>query len=170
MAEVPRDHAQFEAFYRAHRPLVFAVAMRLVRDPLDAEDVTQRVFLKAWARPGAFHGGNVESWLTTVTKNACIDDLRIASRESLQSSVPDRRSPACARSAEDEALALVMYASIERAVERLDCRTRAAVVAAFVDLQTHQVIADAAQLPLGTVKTRIRSGLTQLRRMLRDAS
>ncbi len=170
VAEIKDD---FELFYRQYRPLVYAVAFKIVRNALDAEDTVQTVFLKVWSRPGAYRGGNIESWLTTVTKNASLDCVRQSWRVSPFASADgyagrlspgeDLRTRDC-RAAEDEAVHRISVAAVMNALADLCPEQRAAIVAAFVKQQTHRGIADGSCLPLGTVKTRIRSGLAKLRR------
>ena len=167
--DLPHSQDGFDAFYTTYRSLVYAAAMKLIHDCSDAEDLVQVVFLKVWMSPDAFRGGNIESWLTTVTKNATLDRMRRQLRErqfAFETSVVRE----CAKSVEDEALGNVLQCAVACAIGELDEGRRAAMLAAFIENQTYSAIALASAIPLGTVKTRIRSGIAELRRRFREAS
>jgi RNA polymerase sigma-70 factor (ECF subfamily) len=164
MEGVPRAHDDFERFFLRYRPLVFSMARRILHDSHEAEDIVQRVFLTLWYRPHTFRGGNIESWLTTVTKNAAVDRLRRACRE--------RRSLQCdacvtdaADGPEEVVVDRMMCSAIADAVERMESARRASVHAILFDEQSHSAFAASQNIPLGTVKTRVRAGLAELRRL-----
>ncbi|GAC1391238.1 MAG: sigma-70 family RNA polymerase sigma factor [Vulcanimicrobiaceae bacterium] len=156
---IPQDACGFENFYRAHRPLVHALALKLLKNHEDASDVTQQIFLKLWHHPAAFRGGNIESWLSILSRNACIDLLR-------------RRRP-CApvefvdfagvNVVECAAIATSNREWIARAIRDLPDAEYEVLVAAFWHHLSHRAIARSSDLPLGTVKTRIRSAIRKLR-------
>ena len=75
------DAARFEAFVREYQDMVFAVALRLLANPAEAEDVSQTVFLKAFERfPQIGRSPTAGGWLKTVTTNACLNHLRSEER------------------------------------------------------------------------------------------
>lgn len=168
--DTPAAHGEFDRFYRTYRPLVYAVARQHVRGIVDADDVVQSVFLKVLSHPRAFRGGNIESWLTTVTKNASRDHMRKLRRESSCASFEGAGILPAASVSEEEALTRVLFATAERAIDQLDECRRSVIRAAFFEQQTYERVALNAGLPLGTVKARIRSGLLELRRRIGSTS
>ncbi|HEY8315134.1 MAG TPA: sigma-70 family RNA polymerase sigma factor [Candidatus Baltobacteraceae bacterium] len=158
------DPSAFELLYARYRPLVFGTALRVLRNPIEAEDVVQTIFLKAWLKPAAFRGGNIESWLTTVSKNCAIDVLRKRRHELGAIPIEMLRSSASAYDVEEAAILAVRVDRVRQAVSTLRSDQREVVMASFFDGDSHENIARTTALPLGTVKTRIRSGLMHLRR------
>ena len=157
--------ALFEELYCEHRRLVHSIALRMVGTYAEAEDITQQVFMKAWSRPGAFRGGNLAAWLTRLTHNLCVDNLRRRREVPLGQLAPETLaiSNVMQQTPEDEVVQEMTAGHIRRALALLGHKERVLVHAAFIDGETHDQIAKTATLPLGTVKTRIRSGLRHLR-------
>ncbi|HEY8297184.1 MAG TPA: sigma-70 family RNA polymerase sigma factor [Candidatus Baltobacteraceae bacterium] len=154
----------FDELYATYRSLVFGVALRVLRSSIEAEDVVQIIFLKAWMHPESFRGGNIESWLTTLAKNCSIDVLRKRRHELAALPMESLRLSASSNDTEQDALATLRASAVREALRSLRVDQRDVVVACFLDGQSHEHIARATALPLGTVKTRIRSGLRHLRR------
>lgn len=158
--------------YDRHGRLVYSLALRVLRDQGDAEDVVQDVFLQAWREAARFDltRGNVVAWLLTVTRSRAIDRLRRRqSRPALTAqSTPDDR-------ADDRPSAEVQMewqsraAEVRRALDTLPLLQRVAVELAFFDGLTHVEIAEQLEVPLGTVKTRVRQGLLKMRDCLAGA-
>ena len=109
--------------------------------------------------------GNIESWLTTVARNEALDYLRRSSHEITYCDGTEWL-PTCDESVEAEVLLRALRVEVYGAMKRLDAPKRSAMFAAFVDGMTHDGIAKSTHLPLGTVKTRLRSGIAELRRVL----
>jgi RNA polymerase sigma-70 factor (ECF subfamily) len=154
---------QFEHFYLTYQEFVYIIALRTVRSPSEAEDVMQSIFLQLWQDPSSFRGGNLESWLTRLTKNRCIDVMRARARFS-RSSEPEYFRVRPPESVEDEVFRAMEAAWLAEALLELPEKQRSIITEAFWHDQSHQCIASSVQLPLGTVKTRIRDGIQRLRR------
>ncbi len=160
----------FSAFYLQYREMIFGVAVRILQNPNEAEDVVQTTFLKAWLKPASFRGGNIESWLTTLAKHAAIDVIRKRSREAALvplELLPDRRDTS---DVAEEALLRLQCRWVADEVALLPVTRKALLMASFWDGTSHERIAALACLPLGTVKTRIRSSLSHLRKQARLAN
>ncbi|MDQ6930014.1 MAG: RNA polymerase sigma factor [Candidatus Eremiobacteraeota bacterium] len=156
----------FEASYREHSAVVYRTALRIVGNHYEAEDVTQGVFLKVWADPAAFRGGNKAAWLTTVAHNHAIDVLRRRRTTLLGEVQIESLRPALTAEpdkVEDIAIGLATRRALRDAIATLAPRERMVVLDSFVDGRSHEQIAQIRGLPLGTVKTRIRQGLRRLR-------
>ena len=168
------DHAALGEVYDRHGRLLYSLALRIVGDTSDAEDVVQDVFTQAWRNARRYDAGRgtVLAWLLTLTRSRAIDRIRgrkvrpEATRdETVLSTIADGAAPA------DEQLAWAGRASeIRAAVHGLSVLQRVAIELAFYEGLTHAEIADRLELPLGTVKTRIRQGLLRLRDRLAGAN
>jgi RNA polymerase sigma-70 factor (ECF subfamily) len=157
------DSAAFEALYDAYHRLVYGVALRVLSDPGSAEDVTQAVFMKIWSNPELFRSGNFGAWIGRGARNRAFDALRARAAR------PEDQFPAAiaAQDAlEDIAIAQLNAESVRTAIEQLPEEQRKLIELGFFGGVTHQEIAKTTGLPLGTVKTRIRSGLRRLRNAL----
>lgn len=157
------DAGAFEALYDEYHRLVYGVALRVLADRGAAEDVTQAVFLKIWSHPEAFVSGNFGAWIVRVARNRAFDAVRARAARP-EEEVPDAM-PA-EDSLEDAAISRLDAASLRKAVAQLPAEQRELIELGFFGGVTHQEIARSTGLPLGTVKTRIRSGLRRLRAAL----
>lgn len=167
MARVRRQDADaFEALYDAYHRIVYGVALRVLGDRTGAEDVTQTVFLKLWNAPNLFRGGNFAAWIARVTRNRALDVLRGRrghAEAELPESLPENESM------EEAAFARIDAERVRNALAALPAEQREPIELGFFGGITHQEIARRSHTPLGTVKTRIRSGLRRLRAVLGEA-
>lgn len=162
---VERDTAAFEQLYDVYHRLVYGIAMRMLGDVSSAEDLTQAVFLKLWCVPTAFRGGNFVAWLCRVTRNRALDILRSKAAR------PEATIP-CSLSADDP-IDDVVFARLDgervrHALAALPPEQRSLIELGFFAGVTHEELARRTSTPLGTVKTRIRSGLRTLRTALEE--
>lgn len=159
--------------YDRHGRFVYALALRIVRDRGDAEDITQDVFVQAWKQSDRFDAGrgHVVAWLLNIARARAIDLLR--RRRS-------RPQPA-EHDASEEATDLEpgqdvqldwsrRAAAVQQAMASLPVLQRMAVELAFFEGLTHAEIAEQLEVPLGTIKTRVRQGLLKLRDSLAGAA
>ncbi len=144
--------------------MVYSVALRVLNDPGQAEDVMQEIFFQVWRNPNSFVAGrgSLGAWLAVMARNRAIDALR-------------RRRPT--DSVDDVVLASPLDIGLEvernRMMEKvrgvlkdLPAEQQKSVELAFFEGMTHSEIAARTGDPLGTVKTRIRSALTTLRKAI----
>ena len=156
-----RDSAAFEELYDRYHQLVYGIARRMLPDAEAAEDVTQAAFLKLWTNPEAFRGGHFSGWLGRVARNCAIDALRshAVRRESIAlapEAVLEART-------DDLALSKIDGDHVRHALQRLPREHREVIEMGFFAGISHSEIARTMALPVGTVKTRIRTGLRRLR-------
>jgi RNA polymerase sigma-70 factor (ECF subfamily) len=162
------DKAAFAALYdRFSRPL-FSVALRVLREEAEAEDVVHDVFLTLWDKAADYtpDRGSAFGWAVTLTRNRAIDRVRMRRRraELLDESAAEQLAPAAPVPHADDALAARETArSVRAAVSALPPEQQRALELAFFSGLTQQEIAARLQEPLGTVKARIRRGLLRLR-------
>lgn len=161
-----RDAAAFEGLYDQYHRLVYGLALRVLADPLSAEDVTQSVFLKIWHDPLIFRGGNFAAWIARVARNRAFDIVRsrsVRSEDEFPESLPAQDS------LEETALARIDGERVREALMQLPPEQRDPIELGFFGGATHEQIARQTGLPLGTVKTRMRTGLRRLRHALESA-
>jgi RNA polymerase sigma-70 factor (ECF subfamily) len=170
---VVRDTAAVAELYDRHSSLLFGVIMRILRNRSDAEDVLQEVFARVWTRADTYDErlGCPAAWLTRMARNRAIDRLR-ARRTRGEADEPAAESPREERVAGPEltpehlAQAAERTGQIRTALDALPEEQRVLIVAAFFEGHTHSELAARFQLPLGTVKTRIRNGMLTMRDQL----
>lgn len=163
-----QDQHAFMQLYQQYCNLVFSLAIRVVRHQVLAEEVTQDVFLKLWQQPDRWNPalGQFSSWLLTITRNAAIDRLRKEQRHIMPNAEPTEPLYDQATEAPISDDPLWFEGQIlARLIGELPAEQRQLVELAFYQGYTHSELADGLQLPLGTVKTRLRSGLQKLRSM-----
>jgi len=159
------DFAAFESLYDQYHRLVYGIAVRIIENEAWAEDVTQDVFTKIWTDPGSFRRGNFAGWIARVTRNRTIDLMR--SRQLR----PESQLPDVIRldwSLDDEVFTKLDGDRVRLALGELPETQRSLIVLGFFSGLTHEELARRTGVPLGTVKTRIRSGLKKLRSALED--
>ncbi|HEX2088830.1 MAG TPA: sigma-70 family RNA polymerase sigma factor [Actinomycetota bacterium] len=157
------------AFVRRFQARVFGLALAIVGDRAAAEEVAQETFVRAWKHAGGYDSrrGAVASWLLTIARNTAVD----ASRHSRSTPMDPDAILALAETdpapnPEDAAMTGHEVGALREALKGLpDDQRRALIMAAFGGMTVRQ-IAEAEQIPLGTAKTRIRSGILKLRTAL----
>ena len=157
-------HALYE---RAHRP-VFTLVMRITANRETAEELTVDVFHEVWRRAGRYDAANgtVLGWIMNQARSRAIDRLRFESRKK-RSISGDEQSPAEAAADPHALLVLRDQAqSLRAALQTLMPDERLAIETTFFAGLTHTEAAARLKQPLGTIKTRIRSGLHKLRKAL----
>jgi len=167
------DHGALAELYDRHGRLVYSLALRILRDQGDAEDVVQEVFSQAWRQASRYEStrGHVVAWLMNLARSRAIDRLR-SRRARPETGANDVEADRMLDLAPpiDEQLALSDQAErIRAAVGQLSLVQRVAIELAFYEGLTHVEIAERLELPLGTVKTRIRQGLSKLKERLAGA-
>src|SRR6204780_4824893 len=156
------DQSAVAQLYDRYFSVVYAVALRVLGDTGAAEDVLQEVFLQLWRNPSAFDAarGSLGSWLAVITRNRAIDSLRKRRPETDIEDVVLSVSPDLAGEAE---LARASQ-KVRGVMGEMTPVQRSALEMAYWEGMSHSEISDKTGEPLGTVKTRIRSGLIALRK------
>ena len=158
-------------FYDQTATPLFSIALRILRDESEAEEVIQDVFVQIWEKASMFDPvlGSAFHWALSIARHKAIDRVRSRERrtrladelqESGASQVPPVFAPDTAALSSEES------ATIRSALKSLPPEQRRAIEMAFFGGLSHPEIADALREPLGTVKARIRRGLLKLREVL----
>ncbi len=167
-----RDPRAISELYDRHGRLLFGLILRILRDRSDAEEVLQEVFLTVWTKAETFNRflGSPIAWLVGIARNRGIDRLRanrVRPGGHLAAEVSDSASWASAAdNPESSAVRRELEGGVSRALAGLPTEQRALIEHAYYLGLTHLELAAQFALPLGTVKTRIRTGMIALRREL----
>lgn len=158
----------WEEVARDHGRRIYNYAYRLTGNADDANDLMQEVLLRVRRGLAGYRPGSFEGWLWRITRNAFIDEVRRRKRRPTSPLPEDDRSAVLGVSPEpDEVLARTnLSADVQQALLALPYDFREAVVMCDVVGLTYDEIAEAAGIPVGTVRSRIHRGRTMLREML----
>lgn len=159
------DRVAFGRLYDEVASLVFGIALRVVRDHARAEEISQEVFIQVWRKAPRFDParGSAKAWVATIAHRRAVDVVR---RE--QSRRDREAASAGATSGIDHATpAAIVEANLERegvaaALGSLTELQREAIHLAFYEGRTYREVAQLLDVPLGTIKTRMRDGLKRL--------
>jgi RNA polymerase sigma-70 factor (ECF subfamily) len=164
------DQEALAALYDQSSALVYSVAHRLLSNPADAEEVTVDVYNQVWrtARNFETSRGSVTAWLVMLARSRAIDRIRSsAKRTRVESPIIESMDlPASGIDPEEATEAGQQRLRIRAAMARLPAEQRVTVELAFFSGLSHSELAGHLGLPLGTVKTRIRSSMMKLRESL----
>jgi RNA polymerase sigma-70 factor (ECF subfamily) len=168
------DAAAFDVLYDRHVGAVYGLCRRMVRSSAQADDICQEAFLSVWRSGGRYDParGNVRSWMLSITHNRAIDQIRRSRRHDdrqVQDDALAEQIPA-ADSTDDEALGRIAADEAGKALRCLPDRQRAVIELSFYSGFSHAEIADRLEVPLGTVKGRMRLGLEKLQGQLSKAA
>ena len=166
------DQAAFAELYRLAAPHLYAVALRILREPAVAEEMVQEAFVSVWHHASSYRSAKAKprTWLTSIVRNRCLDQLR-------------RREPDTVSTTRDEDDSEMEFAgqgptpvelllsgadahSVRECVDRLEGSQKQAIALAFYQGLSHAVLASHLRQPLGTVKSWVRRGLERLKQCL----
>ena len=164
-----REDALAEAF-RRHAGAVYGLAQRVLGDRAAAEEVVQEVFLRLWNAPDRYdpERGSMRAFLLAQAHGRAVDQLRSDSSRRRREQRDAARSAAGGYDLEHEVMDLTVAEHLKEAVSALPADERRAIELAYFGGHTYREVAVLLDQPEGTVKSRIRSGLTRLRAGLAD--
>jgi RNA polymerase sigma-70 factor, ECF subfamily len=155
------DQKALSELYDRYSKVVYGVALRILHDTGAAEDLLQDIFLQLWRKPDAFDSsrGSLAAWLAVIARHRSIDRLR---QRRPETDIED-----CvivtATDLRDETERSLVIEKVRVVMNEMGPDQRTAMEMAFFEGLTHTEIAEKTGEPLGTIKTRIRSGLQMLR-------
>lgn len=163
-----------EMLYERYHHMLYSLAYRIVTDYQIAEDLLQEAILSVWRRGSTYtpQAGSVRSWLFSIVHHRAIDYIRTAQRRASLNKVTLEEVEHDLRAAYpdvwEEAWRAAQGFQIREALMRLPKEQRMVIELAYFQGWTHVEIAEGCQLPLGTVKARMRLGLQHMRQILRQ--
>lgn len=160
------DQQAFADLYDATSSRMFGLAVRVVRDPAQAEEVAQEAYLEVWRTSSRFDAdkGSALSWLMTICHRKAVDRVRSAEAATRRDVTYHQQNHTIDHDATSDAAQASMEAQrVRNAMKGLTEVQREAIELAYFGGYTHTEVAAMLDLPIGTAKTRIRDGLIRLR-------
>jgi RNA polymerase sigma-70 factor (ECF subfamily) len=176
-----RDEAALAELYDRHSRNAYSVIIRILGSASDAEEVLQETFVRVWSRAETYDAllGSPGAWLTRIARHRAIDRLRARRvRGDLSSQVAANVDAGAAKASAEVHIretpetmleGRTTAGAVQTALAALAPTQRALIEGAFFEGYTHRELADRFGMPLGTVKTRIRTGLAAMRGRLEQA-
>jgi RNA polymerase sigma-70 factor (ECF subfamily) len=157
------DQSALSDLYDRYSQVVYSVALRVLGDTSQAEDVLQDIFMQIWRNPSTFDAsrGSLGAWLAVISRHRAIDALRRRRPETDISDITVSFDADLDRITDRN----MAVGKIRKALEELPKEQKKLLEMAFFEGLTHAEIAQRTGEPLGTVKTRIRTGLITLRKV-----
>ena len=168
------DQDAFEQLVRAYEKRVFALTLRMCGNPEDAAEAAQEAFLAVWQGLRSFRGdSSFATWLYRLASNACVDLLRREGRHQGHTSLDDEELnldvPAALPTPQEEAERQELREQIEAGLQTLPPEYRSVLVLREMHQLRYDEIAEALELDVGTVKSRISRGRKRLREFLLES-
>jgi len=165
------DRLAFSQLFDRYNQLALNLAARVLNERHEAEDVVQEVFLQVWRDASSYRQerGNVSTWIVAIVRSRAIDKLRSRKARRVANTVGDDDMQDVAETLPDPAARpddLDNQLLVRKAFGSLAVDQRVAIEMAYYEGMSRSEIADALREPLGTIKTRIRSGLLKLKQSL----
>jgi RNA polymerase sigma-70 factor (ECF subfamily) len=165
---IARDGSAIGELYDRHSRLLYGLILRILRNRSEAEEVLQDVFVQVWTRADTYHVelGAPVAWLVRIARNRAIDQIRANSVRAR--TVEATPLPRPVETPEARAVMSEQQRAVARALDTLPSEQRELIEHAYFQGLTQSELAERFHLPLGTVKTRVRTGMMTLRRELQQ--
>jgi RNA polymerase sigma-70 factor, ECF subfamily len=169
-----RDKEAFRQLYARHSAMLFSLALKILSDRSEAEDVLQEIFVQIWKTASSFDDGRGKplGWFIMLARSRAIDRLRSRKTRNrlTESAAQDGSQSSPTATPSDEAAASEAQRAVRNALSALPAEQRVPIEMAYFGGLTQFEIAQQLGQPLGTVKTRMRSGIMHLREQLGSAA
>jgi RNA polymerase sigma-70 factor, ECF subfamily len=167
-ASVPTETSTFEQLMLPHMDSAYNLSRWLLRDPHDAEDAVQDAYLRAFRAFGGFRGTDGRAWFLTIVRNVCYSHLRKGTREPREVSFDEDLHGSAEDPAEANAQSWLEVKSeqLREALERLPAEYREVIVLHELEGLSYREISSVAEIPLGTVMSRLARGRGKLQKEL----
>lgn len=164
-----RDEKVFTYLYDHYSPALYGVALKVLGEEAAAGDVLQEVFVKIWRNIDRYDPskGRLFTWMLNITRNTAIDSLR-SKNHKLDQKVTDVNSASLMYEPQLAVHLSVDHLGLSKVIERLQKDQRIIIDMAYFKGHTQEEIAKSLEIPLGTVKTRMRNAIIQLRTLLKQ--
>jgi RNA polymerase sigma-70 factor, ECF subfamily len=164
-----REETALSSFYDRYRMVIFGLLFRILNNRTEAEDILQEVFVQVWQQAERFdeERGKAFTWLVTIARRRAIDRLRSLKSRLQTIEKANLSDPFGTDSAIEQNLFLrARQKSVRTALNQLPETQHSLLLMAYFEGCSQQEIATRTQIPLGTVKTRMRAGMIKLREIL----
>ncbi len=162
-----RDSSAFSYLYDHYSGALYNIILQIVGNGEIANDILQEVFINVWRKVESYDStkGRLYTWLLNIARNASIDTLRSRSFQNSRrnQSMPENVDDLLAASVQQN----IDLLGLRKLLEKLKTEQRVLIELAYFKGYTHEEIAEIEEIPLGTVKTRIRTALQQLRAIIK---
>lgn len=162
------DEKAFASLYDHYNSILLGLLLRILNSRVEAEDVLQEVFLQVWQRASTFDEtrGRPFTWLVTLARSRAIDRLRSSNARERMASAAAQDAPGEMGDAAADAVRSEQSEVVHRALDSIPEEQRRTLLLAYFEGLTQSEIAERLKQPLGTVKTRMRAGMSKLREQL----
>jgi RNA polymerase sigma-70 factor (ECF subfamily) len=166
-----KDTRALEVFHDRHRVLAYSLALRMLGDPQDAQEVVQEGFLNVWRAAGTYQAERSmgRSWLLSIIHHRAIDKLRSRQSRPLSIDLEEGLDVAAPTDVWREVSGSLTGEDVRQALNGLPTEQRETIELAYFKGYTHTQIAQLMEVPLGTVKGRMRIGLHKLKAALENS-
>lgn len=171
-----RDEQALELFYDKYNKLIFSLVLSIVKRREEAEDVLQELFTKIWEKAHTYNEnqGSVYSWVVTMSRNKAIDRIRSRRYKSEQKESTNSESPyedfeADVQNPLEQTILNERAGYVKEALNSIPKEQRQVIMVAYFQGMTQSEISVELDLPLGTVKSRMRDGMMKLKNILQDS-
>lgn len=164
------DEEALASLYDRYKSILFGAILRILNSRPEAEDVLQDVFIQVWNRASDFdeNRGRPFTWLVTLARSRSIDRLRQLGSRERTAQEASRNAPDDWTDAAQDAIKSEQSAAVRKALAALPEEQRRTLLLAYFEGLTQAEIAARLNAPLGTIKTRMRSGMMKLRELLEE--
>ncbi|SFP86475.1 RNA polymerase sigma factor [Salibacterium halotolerans] len=165
LTQKDKNEERFICFYEAYSPLIYTIALKLLKDEKDAEDLVQEVCIEIYRYPHQFdpERGSVRSWVAVKARSRCMDRLRKRSEV-----VKEDIEVESTEQIEEEVVKKLEWEKTKRMLSRLPEKQKNAVIGNYLYDQSHAQLASSMKKPLGTVKSWVRQGIQSLQKQWFD--
>ena len=168
------EESAIEALYDRYHRYTYALAYRILRDPLASEDIVQDAFLSIWRKAPSYQAqnGSVQNWIQAIVRNKAIDKIRASAHRDYQwtplQADNEQDPPGEEPDVWEQAWQSEQHRIIREVMEQIPSEQRMVIDLAYFGGLTHAEIAEQCQIPLGTVKGRMRLGLQKMKSLLAE--
>ena len=167
------DQRAFSEFYELTSAHLYGAALRILKDSTAAEEILQEAYVSVWHHAGSYDAAKSQplTWLTSIVRNRCLDQLRRREIDTVTLSSDDDDGPSYdppsdAMTPTEMLIAGAESRSVRNCVEQLDAGPKQAIALAFYQGLSHSELALHLRQPLGTIKSWVRRGLDKLKSCL----
>ena len=168
------EESAMEVLYERYHRYAYSLAYRILRDPVAAEDIVQDAFLSVWRKASSYQAqnGSVQCWIQAIVRNRAIDKIRSSAHRDYQWTPLQADNEQDPQSEQPDLWELAWQSEqhriIREVMEQIPGEQRMVIELAYFGGLTHAEIAEQCQIPLGTVKGRMRLGLQKMKALLAE--